>query len=146
MQFAIASSVPERIPISDAGQALFQASLMPLFKMFPRCSAVCYCKQRAGKDPDFQRRTSAIPGVINAFVQDVPEMQCSLLLQAACRIGSQFPTPDKCYHLSCYITPRSALPPLHETAIGRGATSHEQYGHRARLGKGSDVWQAFRSP
>jgi len=51
-------------------------------------------------------RTSAIPGVINAFVQDVPEMQCSLLLQAACRKGSRFPTPDKCYHLSCYINPQ----------------------------------------
>jgi len=70
---------------------------MPLFKLFQRRSAVCYCKQRAGKDPDFRRRTSAIPGVINAFVEDVPEMQCSLLLQAACRKGSRFPTPDKCY-------------------------------------------------
>jgi len=33
-------------------------------------------------------------------------MQCSLLLQAACRKGSRFPMLDKCYHLSCYINPQ----------------------------------------
>jgi len=36
VQFAVASSVPEWIPISDAGQVLFQVSLLPLFKIFPR--------------------------------------------------------------------------------------------------------------
>jgi len=53
-----------------------------------------------------QHQASAIPDVINAFIEDVTEMQCSLLLQAVCRKGSQFPTPDKCYHLSCYIHPQ----------------------------------------